>query len=517
MQIIYTIFFHPLAKYPGPLLGKITVLYAAYHSWKGDIHIDIWRCHERYGIVMPQSPVMTIVNERSGKYVRYRPNAIVFNTAAALHDIYRRPGIFAKSKGYSCMVHRAPNTFTILGGRDHARRRRILAQGLSEKALRDYEPRILEHISKFCKVLGADASQVAWSQPKDMSCWCNYLSFDIMSDVVFGAKYDLLCSETYRYICEAIEVSNVRMSFLVHAGRWAASFIEKSTFRRAIRARNRFVAFVARVVGDRLKRQSLNVAGKMPIKPDIFSHLQNAKDPQTGDGFNQEEVGAEGTTLIVAGSDTTSTSICTVLFYLAHNPVIHARVTAEVRSSFERHSDICIGPRLASCTYLRACIDEAHRMSPAVGNSLFREVLEDGAVIDGHFIPAGCDVGVGIYSIHHSEDYFRDPFVYRPERWLLSETGITPEEVERGNSVLNPFSLGLRGCLGKALATAELQLSVASIVHMYDFRLPVDKHGRVGEGHPSGEYGRHRSHEYQLYDHITSQKQGPFLQFRVRD
>lgn len=46
---VYQIYFHPYAKYPGPLLGKITVLRATYHAWKGDIHLDMWYCHQKYG------------------------------------------------------------------------------------------------------------------------------------------------------------------------------------------------------------------------------------------------------------------------------------------------------------------------------------------------------------------------------------------------------------------------------------------------------------------------------------
>lgn len=45
----YRIWFHPLSKYPGPTLAKLSNLYSAYYAWTGDIHIDMWRCHQKYG------------------------------------------------------------------------------------------------------------------------------------------------------------------------------------------------------------------------------------------------------------------------------------------------------------------------------------------------------------------------------------------------------------------------------------------------------------------------------------
>jgi hypothetical protein len=46
---VYLAFFHPLAKYPGPWIARFTNAYAAYHAWKGDIHLDMWQCHQKYG------------------------------------------------------------------------------------------------------------------------------------------------------------------------------------------------------------------------------------------------------------------------------------------------------------------------------------------------------------------------------------------------------------------------------------------------------------------------------------
>lgn len=46
---IYRLLFHPLTKYPGPFLAKLTDVHLAYHAWKGDRHLHFYRCHEKYG------------------------------------------------------------------------------------------------------------------------------------------------------------------------------------------------------------------------------------------------------------------------------------------------------------------------------------------------------------------------------------------------------------------------------------------------------------------------------------
>lgn len=56
--IIYRLTVHPLAKCPGPLLAKITNLYAVYHAYVGDLHLDMLRCHELYGKLSQNSGSM---------------------------------------------------------------------------------------------------------------------------------------------------------------------------------------------------------------------------------------------------------------------------------------------------------------------------------------------------------------------------------------------------------------------------------------------------------------------------
>ncbi len=341
-----------------------------------------------------------------------------------------------------------------------------------------------------------------------------YLSFDIMADVVFGAHYNLLQNERFRYVVESIDKSNVRMSCLIQFPEFARLKIDKYIFRQAIVARNRFIKFVTRVVGERLGKIATENPDKIKTEDaDVFGNLAAAKDPETGEGFTLNEIAAESTTLVVAGADTSSVAFAAMLFYLADNRNAYDRAAAEVRSKFQSPGDIAMGSDLASCNYLYACINEALRMSPPVGLALWREVATGNFVVDGQAVEAGCDVGVPLYSIHHDPKYYSEPFEYRPERWLVDDgTG----SVERARSAFNPFSVGMRSCLGKSLALTEMALTAATILLTGDFRFAEGPKRLVGRGRKEGAWGRHRDNEYQLFDHITGQKDGPFLQFSRR-
>jgi cytochrome P450 len=83
------------------------------------------------------------------------------------------------------------------------------------------------------------------------------------------------------------------------------------------------------------------------------------------------------------------------LFYISRHPMAYEKVTKEIRECFASIDEIQLEAKLNSCTYLRACIDETLRMSPAAGSSLWREVQKGGITLNGAYIPEGCDVGVG--------------------------------------------------------------------------------------------------------------------------
>jgi len=251
-------------------------------------------------------------------------------------------------------------------------------------------------------------------------------------------------------------------------------------------------------------------------RKDFFYYLLNAKDPETGKGFTTPELWGESNLLIIAGSDTTSTALASAFFYLVHNPEKLETLGKEIRSTFSDVEEIHSSPALNSCTYLRAVIDEGMRLSPPVGGILPREVLPGGLDVDGMHIPAGVVVGTPHYAIHHNPDYFPEPFSFVPERWIPNASPlVTKESVALAQSAFCPFSIGPRGCIGKGVAYVELMTSLARVVYLYEMRAVEGI--TIGEGNSDAEWGRRRRDEYQLKDSFTSMKDGPYVEFRLRD
>lgn len=210
----------------------------------------------------------------------------------------------------------------------------------------------------------------------------------------------------------------------------------------------------------------------------------------------------------------TSTTLAASFFYLARNPQVYAKAAAEVRKNFNAVEDIQTGLQLQSCRYLYACIYETLWMSPPVGWPMYREVEQGGAQLNGEHIPAGCDIGVSQYALDHNEDVFKDSFSFAPERWLADP--VLNADARKTLKACNPFSIGPTSCLGRTFALMELELTLARVLYLADFRIAEGATGRLGGGPQAAKYGAERADEFQLRARLTSIPQGPILQFERR-
>ncbi|ESZ91878.1 hypothetical protein SBOR_7743 [Sclerotinia borealis F-4128] len=496
---IYRLTIHPLAKYPGPLLAKITDWYSVYHAWKGDRHLEFYRCHEKYGPVF-----------------RFGPDSISINSNTALKTIYGHKSNVKKSQFYSVFppTKDTYNTHSSIDKVSHARKRRVLSHAFSDNAIKTMEKYILANVRTFCTNLGqpkasAEKSTGGWSVAQNMADWSNYLTFDVMGDLCFGKAFEMLENASNHHVIDLI--GNAAQTHLITGTYPIIKTIglSKILFRKIYAQRMKYMAYSRAQAAERTK------IGLDTDRKDFFYYLLNARDAETGQGFTNPELWAESNLLIIAGSDTTSTALAAVFFYLVHNPAKLEILTKEILSTFSDVEDIHSGPTLNSCQYLRAVIDESMRLSPPVGGILPREVLPGGIDIDGLHIPAGCVVGTPHYAIHHHPSYYPSPFTFIPERWIPSSLPqFTKESVALAQSAFCPFSIGSRGCIGKGVAYLELMTSLARVVFMYEMRMAEGFN--LGEGSEDQEVGRQRCGEFQLRDSFTSTKDGPYVEFRAR-
>lgn len=212
-----------------------------------------------------------------------------------------------------------------------------------------------------------------------------------------------------------------------------------------------------------------------------------------------------------------------VYFYLSCNPNAYERLAAEVRTTFSSGAEIRNGQKLKSCVYLRAVIDETLRIAPSSLGTLWRQQdtstppnAKKPFIVDGHVIPPGVQVGINPYTLMHNEEYFPEPFTFKPERWLGPEDSPQMRTMRRAHA---PFALGDRGCAGKSMAYLEISLMLVKSLWYFDFERAPGVDGQLGNGgyaNFKGEAGRQRVDEFQLFDMITAAHDGPLLTFKPR-
>ncbi|KAB8270076.1 cytochrome P450 [Aspergillus minisclerotigenes] len=493
--IIHQIWFHPLAQYPGPFLAKLTRFYTVYQAFRSNRHADLYNLHKRYG-----------------KIVRYGPNHISINDPQALEPIYGHQANVQKAKWYSSFF--SVSIFNAIDKSVHARKRRVMSQAFSDQALRDMEPHVLSAIRDWCHALG-DGTQEnpcssavdGWSKPRDMAHWSACMVFDVLGEICFGKSFGTSSSDENHFFFPLMAL-NVRILNICGQMPVLRRIGVEGFLRRGTAAdRKRQISFSRKQLMDRLA-----VDMKSTKRRDIVYFLQQARDPETGEGYSQAEMMGEATLLLGAGFDTANTALAATFYFLCKHPEVLTRLTSEIRNAFSDVESIVSGPSMQKMTYLRACLNESMRLCPPVPMDLPREVLPGGLRFMEHYFPAGTVVGVPTYSLHHNDAYFDEPFLYDPSRWFLRGSadlegeGVSAETLSRQKEAFAPFSIGPRACIGRSIALMELEVGLARALWLYDMRLAPGME-QVGVG-PEG--------EYKIRDNFIVGKEGPIVQFRKR-
>ncbi|CCF42007.1 cytochrome P450 ClCP1 [Colletotrichum higginsianum] len=200
-------------------------------------------------------------------------------------------------------------------------------------------------------------------------------------------------------------------------------------------------------------------------RPDLMEGLLRKKSEWN---LSLEELEANASILIVAGSETTATLLSGVTYLLLKNPEKMAALVREVRTAFRSEDDINL-TSVTGLPYMLACLNEALRMYPPAPIGLPRTTPEGGATVLGEFIPEKTTVVIYHWAMYHNERNFKNPFLFHPERFLGD-----PEYASDRREALQPFQVGPRKCLGRNLAYAEMKTILARLLWKFDLVLADD-------------------------------------------
>jgi cytochrome P450 len=163
--------------------------------------------------------------------------------------------------------------------------------------------------------------------------------------------------------------------------------------------------------------------------------------------MSDQELRDELMTLLVAGHETTASTLAWCFDQLAREPEVVARL--------QEGDD----------AYLTATVQEAMRHRPVLPNVAPRLVVKP-IEVGGFNYPKGACLVPNAYLIHHDPEIYPDPYTFRPERFL---------DKAPGTYTWIPFGGGRRRCLGASFAMLEMKVVVRAVAHARELE-PIGQH-----------------------------------------
>lgn len=378
-MVIYRIFLHPLSRYPGP---KLYAASGIPYTWKtsvsGQMARDTIALHKRYGPIM-----------------RIGPNSLAVDGSIGFPQIFQhRPGKleWPKQRGF---FHKG-DEMSLIGGTDdnHRRLRRQLNHAFSDSSMYEQEPVVKQYIDLLCARLGEHA---ATGETFDIVRWFNFMTFDIIGDLMFADSFHSLDGGNYHpWVLGVFE--GIRGMALNRA------LLQYPLLAPVLRTLGSSAKLIAKEDENRRlaseKAMLRKSQGETPGGRRDFMTYMLKKNRDGEHGFSDMDILMNSPTLVTAGSETTATALSSLFFHLglAKNQAVYEVLTKEIRGAFNNEDEIDM-KTTARLPYLHAVIEEILRIYPPAAETPPR--VSPGADLNGQFIPKGVSLRSPPYRPNH--------------------------------------------------------------------------------------------------------------------
>ncbi|EEF52500.1 cytochrome P450, putative [Ricinus communis] len=172
--------------------------------------------------------------------------------------------------------------------------------------------------------------------------------------------------------------------------------------------------------------------------------------------------------LTLAASDTTSVTLIWALSLLVNNPDVLKKAQDELDVQVGRERQVHESD-VNNLIFLKAIVKETLRLYPAGPLSVPHESMKD-CTVAGYHIPAGTRLVTNLSKIHRDPRVWSNPSEYQQERFLTSHQDF---DVRGKTFEFIPFGSGRRMCPGVSFALQVLHITLATLLHGFNFGTPT--------------------------------------------
>jgi benzoate 4-monooxygenase len=402
-----------LRDIPGPILARLTHLWYMYECRRCRRYLTVHRLHEVHGPL-----------------VRITPEQVSIADPEAIPIVYGHGTGTLKSEYYDAFVSIERGLFNTRDRAQHTRKRKTVSHTFSAKSVGQFEQYIHQNLSQLVKQWDSLSANAGGSYAKfDALHWFNYVAFDIIGDLAFGAPFGMLergadlaevqlTPDGPPTFAPAIEVLNRRGEVSNTIGclpsiKPYARYLPDPFFGKGMEAVKTLAGIATARVNARLAAAEKGEVQRV----DLLARLMEGRD-ENGEKLGRAELTAEALTQLIAGSDTTSNTSCALLFHCLRNPHVVEKLQAELDEAIPG-GDIPRFEQVRHLKYLQMVINETLRIHCTSSQGLPRLVPPgDGIDVVGRHFPPGTVLSVPAYSMHHSKAIWGlDADDFCPERW----------------------------------------------------------------------------------------------------
>ncbi|KAF8801579.1 cytochrome P450 [Phlegmacium glaucopus] len=465
IRTFYNLFLSPLNAIPGPWYFATSDLWLTLHVLR-----------------LRQCKVIQELFEIYGPVVRVGPNKVVFRDVSTMRNVYSVHK-FDKSNFYkSLLTNDNDHAMTTLDHANHSIRRKSYAPHYTHNNVAQFQAEMHEYTFELINTLEG----IYGKTPVECLALFRHLSVDVVVSSSFGYRLGAVSKwamDVEDPLSTAINDFPKRgiLRSIVPTWAWnSVCRIPNNRWRQMCDSDKILAEFVSGRVYEMRAQMTAGKVGETEKLSMLERLLQYQYSPLQS--MPDHDIISECIGHLMAGTDTTSTSITYLFWELSRRPDIMKKLQAELDEAMTDPKVLPDISVLQELPYLSAFMKEGLRMYTAVPSLLERVVptstSKNGAsdeVYDmmGYALPPGTVVATQAWSMHREPSVFASPDTFLPERWLESSS-TTSDQLSIMATHMMPFGSGSRVCGGQNLAQVMLKVVVASFARNFDISAPAE-------------------------------------------